>query len=474
MCICSILALNFTSVPWTDEIGTADTAINFVLYGRWNSDVWVYMYQPLHALLLICWLKIWGISHVSVCAMNVIIAFGATCLILKELLKRNLLTNFLSVAIFVSLYWYFVPHSNGRIDMLTLLLTTGMVVNLVPFKGYTNYKKLGVYSFLLMASSIYSIPILLVGGVFLLLFYRRNRIERKILVRKFWVVFCVFSCTFLLVLVFFFIDHHPIKYLHQFISFNANAGKCNDSLIYRVLDAYKDIVPLILLAIGFFYALLKKNRILLVSSIFVFFIPFLMVLAGRYQLYYRWIFDVPVVAIFANVINSLKLSKLKFIFILVIFLYPSQLLYAYIKPSKQVQLKIEREQFVLKNHKYFTPRMEVYALDGLFYYSLVKQRVNINYEIRGMKNDDLPYVKFEKFINKNIQDQNKRREYLSLFELMEDTSEKIMTNGIVLCSLNNNYGHVSYQDVLNFLSSQKIKFKVVAAKDDMRMIEFHK
>ena len=199
-----------------------------------------------------------------------------------------------------------------------------------------------------------------------------------------------------------------------------------------------------------------------------------MVLAGRYQLYYRWIFDVPVVAIFANVINSLKLSKLKFIFILVIFLYPSQLLYAYIKPSKQVQLKIEREQFVLKNHKYFTPRMEVYALDGLFYYSLVKQRVNINYEIRGMKNDDLPYVKFEKFINKNIQDQNKRREYLSLFELMEDTSEKIMTNGIVLCSLNNNYGHVSYQDVLNFLSSQKIKFKVVAAKDDMRMIEFHK
>ena len=78
-CILTICFIDYLSVPWTDEIGTADTAINVVLYGQWKSDVWLYIYQPLHAFFLIPWIFIFGISHTSVCSMNVIIAFISSC-----------------------------------------------------------------------------------------------------------------------------------------------------------------------------------------------------------------------------------------------------------------------------------------------------------------------------------------------------------------------------------------------------------
>ena len=65
---------DYIAVPWNDEIGTADTAVNYVLFGKWDSNVWHYTYNPLHAFLLIGWLKIFGISHAIVCNINVFIA----------------------------------------------------------------------------------------------------------------------------------------------------------------------------------------------------------------------------------------------------------------------------------------------------------------------------------------------------------------------------------------------------------------
>ena len=48
LCIFYICILDYYTFPSGDEIGTADSAINWVTNGEWYSAVWVYTYHPLH------------------------------------------------------------------------------------------------------------------------------------------------------------------------------------------------------------------------------------------------------------------------------------------------------------------------------------------------------------------------------------------------------------------------------------------
>ena len=56
LCIFYICILDYYTFPSGDEIGTADSAINWVTNGEWYSAVWVYTYHPLHNFLLTIWI----------------------------------------------------------------------------------------------------------------------------------------------------------------------------------------------------------------------------------------------------------------------------------------------------------------------------------------------------------------------------------------------------------------------------------
>ena len=91
LCIFYICILDYYTFPSGDEIGTADSAINWVTNGEWYSAVWVYTYHPLHNFLLTIWISVFGVSHQAVCSMNVAIAFIVSLLCLKILSERKII-----------------------------------------------------------------------------------------------------------------------------------------------------------------------------------------------------------------------------------------------------------------------------------------------------------------------------------------------------------------------------------------------
>lgn len=472
-CILTICFIDYLSAPWTDEIGTADTAINFVLYGEWKSDVWLYIYQPLHAFFLIPWIFIFGISHTSVCSMNVIIAFISSCYIIRITERRKLFQNLGSLYIFISLFWLLVWHTNGRIDMLTMLFTIGVADNIIPDNGRSQMKMLAIMSFLLMMTSIYSIPVLLCGGLVLMCHYWKNRQIRVELTQKLICVTCSMIIAFILILVFFYFDGHLFKYLHQFIRFNATISGDDTTFLEKIILAYSNWIPLILIIVGMIIFSIKKDRRGINSVLFVFFIPLIMIMAGRYKSYYYWLFIVPSIILFVYSIDNLSKRKyIKYLCYIILLFYPIRCISSYLSPSKLYYERIEKENFIRDNAIFFTRGTEVYAFDALFYYPLVEQRTIINKEIRGMKKEPLPMEKFQKFAN-TISDKSKREMIVNLFNKIEKASEKKMKNGIIICFEDKQYRQDPCEIILRYLKSLELNYSIVASKDNMRMVKYY-
>ena len=471
-CILTICFIDYLSVPWTDEIGTADTAINVVLYGQWKSDVWLYIYQPLHAFFLIPWIFIFGFSHASVCSINVFIAFISSCYIIRITERRKWFLSLGGLLIFISLFWLLVWHTNGRIDMLTMLFTIGVADNLIPDEGRSQMKMLAVMSFLLMMTSIYSIPVLVCGGLVLIYYYWKNRQIRLELTKKAICVTCSMTFAFILTLIFFYFDGHLIKYLHQFIRFNSTINGANTSFVEQIVLAYSYWIPLFLTIIGMIFSSLKKDKLGIIAGIFILFIPLIMIMSGRYKSYYYWLFIVPAIMLFAYSIDYLLNRKyLRIISYSVLFFYPAKCISSYINPSESYYERIEKEEFIRGNTKYFRKGSEVYAFDAMFYYPLVEQRAIINKEIRGMKKEPLPMEKFQNFAN-TINDNSKREIIVKLFNKIEKASEKEMKNGFIICFEDKQYRQDQCDMIINYLKSLDLKYSIVASKGNMRIIKF--
>lgn len=473
-CILTICFIDYLSVPWTDEIGTADTAINVVLYGQWKSDVWLYIYQPLHAFFLIPWIFIFGISHTSVCSMNVIIAFISSCYIIRITERRKLFQNLGSLYIFISLFWLLVWHTNGRIDMLTMLFTIGVADNIIPDNGRSQMKMLAIMSFLLMMTSIYSIPVLLCGGLVLMCHYWKNRQIRLELTHKAICVICSMTFAFILILVFFYFDGHLFKYLQQFIRFNATISGDDTTFLEKIILAYSNWIPLILIIVGMIIFSFKKDRRGIISGIFIFIVPLIMIMAGRYKSYYYWLFIVPAIMLFVYSIDYISNRMyIKIFSFIALLLYPIKCVSSYLSPSESYNERIEKENFVRENVKFLTRGTEVYAFDALFYYPLVEQRTIINKEIRGMKKEPLPLEKFQNFAN-TINDKTKRDMIVKLFNKIENASEKEMKTGIIICFEDKQYMQDPCDKIFEYLKSLELNYSIVASKDNMRMVKYYK
>lgn len=300
----NLLTLNWYPLPWVDEVSTADTAINVALQGKWVSTVWHYSYNPLHAFLLIPWVWIFGVSHISVTSFNFVFAFILCLLLLRLLIKEKIITTLWSALLYLMLFWgagvLSLTYRYGRIDVLIMVLTLFVTVEILNFKNFSsrNFIRLLLFSFLLFLAGIPSIPFIL----FLLFILFISQKDYRMLIFKQGLTF-ILACFagFLLVSLFYKLQNYMLHYWGSFITFNATITH-KQALIERVIQAYKLNPEALLLSVVNLVVLLQLiyRKVINLKSIISLFVvcsmllPLIMTLAGRYVIYYSWIFYIPV------------------------------------------------------------------------------------------------------------------------------------------------------------------------------------
>ena len=386
-----LLMQDYIAVVWYDEICTSDTPINVVLYGKWDSEVWHYTYNPLHAFILIPWLHLFGVSHASVCNLSIIFSL-ATFLILEHwMITKSYITERSSGVMLILLFWMGFAISGlmtkGRIDMLGMLLS--VIMSRVIFgkrASAGHFMALFVTGFLLMMANMYVIP--LIAFLMIFLWVINYRMEGRLL----WfgrgvTVTLSFIASFLCICYFYYQHHFVLHFLSSFFTFTESA-KTSSSFIMRILNAYlAEPVSLSFLVLIWIGIIFKKNMVYHYQILsFVSAIPLLMCIAGRYQSYYVWIFAIPVLFLFLSTYDvhpSENVKKVMFVtVILQSLLRPAY--WAYVRPNEYKQRQ-QVEQFV---HEY-TPIIEkyqnVYFINAICYYVFVDEKKKIFF----MNNDNL-------------------------------------------------------------------------------------
>ena len=313
----TVCKLNFNSLGWVDEVGTADTAVNIILHGKWFSHNWPYSYHPLHMWALIPWLKMFGISHVSVCSLNVMWAALSCMLLVWIMVSRKVFTTYWQVWLFNLLFWFSANLSwtamSGRIDCMVMFFTI-CVVGLFMRKGVVDDKgyllKLGGAAFLMALTGIYTIPLFIV--VWLVCVLRPfSPGLRSVIFRRGIVVGIGCFLAFVMVITYYLYHQALFRYLYMtFCHCTTVSGVSIGSTVgYR--ECYQtEWHVLVALVVSGMLCLMNKevrNRTNWLFFVFTFFIPPLMVTAGRYAWYYHWIFSIPV-----GIFVCWSLASLKF------------------------------------------------------------------------------------------------------------------------------------------------------------------
>jgi hypothetical protein len=310
----NILTLNWYPLPWVDEVMFTDTPANVVLTGKWFSTVWRYTYNPLHAFLLIPWIWCFGISHAAVTSLNVVIAFFLCILMLRFLINTNIINSLWSLIIFLLMFWGASTISwifrCGRVDVLAMLFSFLVVTEILKItqSHKKKYIKLFLFSLLLFLTSISPLPVIIY--LFLVLFISQTK-DRKIILEQ-AIIFASACMTGLFVVSVFYWHHDSLlHYLNSFISSNATLSE-KKSFLSRLIRAYlinKDALIFSFLNIFIIAALLYKKETTLksINVIFLFsclFIPLIMTLAGRFALYYSWLFFLPTLIITISLFDN--------------------------------------------------------------------------------------------------------------------------------------------------------------------------
>lgn len=450
-----VLFIDYISFPWRDEIGTSDTAVNVALYGEWISHVWKYSYNPLHAFLLIGWLKIWGVSHLTVCSFTVLLAFVSYAVLLNILQKRELLTGVVGVIVFTLLYWGGFRFADlitlGRTDLLVMLFTILLVNEVTPTKegGFYHAKRWPtmLFAFLLMWASIYSIPVLCCYCAVVYL-VNNDKLIRKELRWRYLYAIIGFVVSFILVCLFFYAVHGLFKFINSYMSFNATISHDDRGrgLLTRLMDAYRvDIYALVVLLVTTLVLGVQKkvrDKRVLGNLLFTACIPMLMVFAGRYRFYYSWIFYVPVICLaeyaFSQIQKKWALGCVLIAAALSVMIRP--LAKAQEFADKRTQLE-GIEKFVEESSSYIGVRDDVLFDNSMFYYALVDRRYTPWQKYKGLDDIPQPEEKFKAFLEKKVSDEGRRQQFLEIFNKMEHSEPYLPESGYFYVDGKDGYMH---------------------------------
>lgn len=479
ICIVGVCSLNYLALPSGDEIGTADSAINFVLHKEWWSAVWVYTYHPLHNFILVPWLYIFGVSHVSVCALDIIIAFMASIVALKALTERMILKSTWLAVIFVLLFWGLVPYYNGRIDNLLMLFSIGMVDQMLPSSERSGYSKrlLFFYSFMLTMTGIYTLPAIFFLGICLVIYYWKDVSQKKELIQKAQIIIVSCLLAFAFVCLFYLYNQRLLRFLQTYIRFNSNfnKGMANMRVHFTtrsmIINGYSNIIPILFSLSGIIVGYLRKNRNLLWLSVFVLLIPVILSLAGHYVIYYYWTFNVFAIFILVYVLFLVRkkyVITLVTIFAAVLYIYP--LVQSFTNRPSNNEIVQSLGQFLKKNKGYLKDNTYVHfeaQVEAPFYYLLQDYPVKISGKVRFLEDYIAPELVFRKTMESKVKDPKLRKKIMNIFYKIENTVDPPLDRGLIIIS-----GEKRYNDLVTNLKKKRVPFTCVSTYKEYKLIKF--
>ena len=439
-CVASLLTaiiittLDFTTAPWVDECGTADTAVNLLLFGKWQSHVWLYSYNPLHLHLLTIWLWLFGISHMSVCSLGVVTGLILFCVLQRVVIRRFGLYNGFGHTCLALIYFgglqFFNILTAGRIDLLVALFTVLVVDVLVPKGGSSVIPKsrLFMYSLLLMLSGVYSIPLVLTLAIILIflswkdLMLRKRAVKCLIIIGTGLLLGFILSCCYYLWVGSFF------RFIHTFYSYNSTLSGTGQTFAAKWVTAYTyDLESLIIYVMIIFLMMCCarfKWAFKLPWIYCIGLIPILGKYSGRYEWYYSWLFSIPVILLLAWIVSQLGKRWLIGIFIITLLL-PCIWIMNSMREWKRHTIALQNaNERVNRSAGHFKSGENVIINDYLYYYPVVRKGGRVvkmsDVEYNGLK----PREKFQNMIKSLCHSEKWENRWLLLFDKFERSYQK--------------------------------------------------
>lgn len=457
-----VLFQDYLAVPWMDELCFTDTAINYVNKGEWYSNVWNYTYQPLYEILMIVWLKVFGISHAIVCNFNIFLSFVIFLLLQRLLIQYGFMTKRSTCYLFIFAYWlefyYASLITKGRIDILSLLFAIVLLSNVLQI-GITKKNAFLIFvgSFLLMGTTIYNIPIISLFILSLWVFNYKNA-GRKEWFLKGILTLCGFSLSFLCVCMFYYKQNLLLYYLSSFFTFR---DAYDMTMITKVLSSYISVSSILLLLSVL--VLTYKNIRLKGSErktwlIVILLIPLVMVIIGRYQPYYSWMFIIPM-TIYIVSLFDINSSRLR-IYITVFFIALSAMLrVAYNIKMRTPQYSLRKEiKEEVDSSVNVAQNKNIYITNALLYYPMVEK----GKEIYMLIND-----------NNKLSDKVTNNKFL-YFCLGDKYKEPVPTLKLPDTGLMVTLGKEELEDKLAKLKSQGYNYRIVEKNSKIQIVRFAK
>lgn len=464
--------LPFVTTPWVDEVGTSDAAIA-ILNGRtFHSHVWSYSYNPLHFFVLIGWLSLVGISHFSVCALNIVIHVITSFYLVALLRKWDFIKSRLTILLLLSLLWggfsLLGIVLNGRIDTLTLLTVIFLVDCLTREK--CSYFLLFVSAFLTFGAAVYHLPPV-IFGLCVLFFFPLSYLTRKEILKRGFVVAFSFGLAFLSILIFYYFNQSLFRFVNTYISFSATASGKERDWINEIVVAYalEKEALFLFLTVFLTYVCSKQIRrslhLPLLCLIGAF--PLIMVLAGRYVAYYSWIFYLPALLLFVFVYTKITSKKLLVLIPILSFLFTLFVSAFYIIDSNKERLRYrEIEKFANSLDYSFIGRNVVFSDHKFYYYIIDKNAIPWS---RSNSVDFSPKEKFAQFVKKIAKTKEREDVLMAFFDRVQYVDMAFPNNGLVLTSTNNEFNALKSR-----LEQEDYNVEVLVSKDEFKLSSFSK
>lgn len=352
--------------PWIDEVMFLDTSYNAAVHGQWETTAWYRVagqypfptYPPLYQMMATVWIWFFGSSLIAVRSMNLLITFLLGFLCLRLMKRHGLQPTPWMTTLFTVLLWGTSEmawmYRNGRPDMLCTLL---LILTLLATDRYLSTKSLTtritviVTSALLFCSGIQAAVYLCALWLFFFIVTKGRHSES---IRVFILLKTGILTGTLLVALFMLAHGRLVGFVSSIIQYSSTLSgialvmlpwvgeafgfptapytqkllelKTDSSLSERLVVITEYHSFLLLSAVAFMAYIVNyrdsrkkllhdKGFLLLLCALYV---PFIMILAGRFSVYYRWMAFLPLLASVTYIASRYRWWRIAFCLIAVL------------------------------------------------------------------------------------------------------------------------------------------------------------
>lgn len=395
----ALCSIDLTSVIWYDELCMGDGVFMKALHGLDWSGVWACSYNPLYPFCLTGWVKLLGVSHFALCSFTIVVGYLANLVLLGICHRRRFFSGFRADLALILMFWggwhFAWILSIARVDILVLLLSMLFLDALAGYEGRPTTRASAAWAFFLFLAAPYMLPMLFAAGVALLIGMRRMRRE---LVRRGFAAALGFGAAFVVVLAYYAARQDLFRFLGSYVYFNSITGYCPQPFVERLSRAYLyDGMALVLGLVSLVLAVWKRQLVPVAG--FVFCIPLLMLMGGRYECYYAGAFYVPVLVLSVTLFARHVPRALAVLIALGAVTIVARPVVNYQGTLPERQRHAACRRFVERQADRFRPGDDVVVaadLDGCtgFYYPLVERNVHVWYRGAEMLNGRTDEEKF--------------------------------------------------------------------------------